>query len=97
MLHAPTRLLYPYEEAASLLGLPSVQALRDLVHRGNGPVPTRIGRRVLFAPADLAAWVEAHRAPAAPLVPMTPSAARRRRGRPSVAERQTAAQAAVND
>lgn len=84
MTHAPTRLLYPYEEAAILLGLPSVQALRDLVHRGRGPVPTRIGRRVLFTPADLSAWIEAHRAPplaSPPPEPLT-SCQRRRRGRP---------------
>ncbi|WP_224705112.1 helix-turn-helix domain-containing protein [Devosia aquimaris] len=90
-LHATNPFLYTYQQAATLLGLKTVQALRDLVFRGKGPVPTRIGRRVFFTPADLQAWVDAHRD-----VPCngdaivhnpTASAHARRRGRPSVRER----------
>lgn len=85
---AQLRLLYPYAEAADLLGLPSTQALRDLVYRGKGPVPVRVGRRVLFAVADLDAWVAAHRAPHQPVATVELPKASRRRGRPTVMERQ---------
>lgn len=91
ILHATKPLLYTYQQAATLLGLTSVQALRDLVFRGKGPVATRIGRRVFFTPADLQEWVDSHRD-----VPRNASEIEhhstvalpaRRRGRPSVRER----------
>lgn len=85
---AKSRLLYPYAEAAALLGLPSTQALRDLVYRGQGPVTVRVGRRVSFAAADLQAWVAAHRAPHQPIATVELPKAARRRGRPSVKDRQ---------
>lgn len=79
------KILYSYPEAADMLGLPSVQALRDLVYKRQGPLPTRIGRRVRFAHRDLVAWADSHRdAPVA----ISGSAPVRRRGRPTVAERQ---------
>jgi predicted DNA-binding transcriptional regulator AlpA len=96
MTHAirPARLLYPYAEAAMLLGLPSIQALRDLVHRGKGPVKVRIGRRVLFAASDIEAWIAAHRAPHEQVAePIQVTTRKRSRGRPSVAERQAATSA----
>lgn len=82
------QILYSYSEAAGLLGLPTAQALRDLVYKGRGPVATRIGARVLFAYADLTAWAAAHRdiAPASPL--QQANSPLRKRGRPSVADRQ---------
>ena len=93
------RLAYSYAEAARILGLGSVQALRDLVYKGVGPKLTRVGvsgRRVLFAHADLIDWLVQHR-DSTPLQPVSPTlnsacsqSARRRRGRPSVADRQTA-------
>ena len=95
MTHAirPARLLYPYAEAATLLGLPSTQSLRDLVHRGKGPVKVRVGRRVLFAASDIEAWIAAHRAPHEQIeAPAHIAEPKRRRGRPSVAERQATAQ-----
>jgi len=51
------KLLWNYEEAAQSLSL-TVQALRDLVYKGRGPKVTRMGRRVLFRPADVASWVD---------------------------------------
>ena len=90
---APPRLLYPYAEAAAILGLPSTQALRDLVHRGKGPVKTRIGRRVLFAVSDIQAWIAEHRVPHEQVpTPITMAITKARRGRPSVADRQAAMQ-----
>ena len=83
---------------AYVLGI-TVQALRDLVYRQHGPVPTRVGRRVLFAESDLRNRVIAHRAPfahhsAAGLIDSssvsTEINVRRHRGRPTVAERQAA-------
>lgn len=93
---ATKRILYPYEEASELLGLPSVQALRDLVFKGRGPTPTRIGRRVLFTYADLENWALSHRSPdrAAPggETSTIPQVARGR-GRPSVRDRQASGRA----
>lgn len=91
MSHARARLLYSYPEAADLLGL-SLQALRDLVYRGRGPVQTRIGRRVMFSVGDLEAWISKHRQLPQPPHTSAVSPANRKRGRPSVAERQARAQ-----
>jgi hypothetical protein len=84
------KILYTYGEAAELLGLRSAQALRDLVYKNRGPIQTRIGARVLFAYADLAAWAAAHRdiAPPRPSEEVPTPGQGRRRGRPSVADRQ---------
>ncbi len=54
------KLLYDYAGAADQLSM-SVQALRDLVYKGRGPVTTKIGRRTFFTYRDLEAFVEAHR------------------------------------
>ncbi len=54
------QLLFDYEQAASALSLTRA-ALRDLVHKGRGPVVTKIGRRALFAIVDLEASIEQHR------------------------------------
>ena len=85
------KILYSYAEAAGLLGLPSPQALRDLVYKNRGPIQTRIGARVLFAYTDLLVWASAHR----DITPMPTSAGaettapgKRCRGRPSVADHQ---------
>lgn len=85
------RLLYSYTEAAQLLGLPSVQALRDLVYKGRGPRGVNIGRRVMFRADDLEAFVESLRSDQPPLPPtivQTSPISKRRPGRPSVRERQ---------
>lgn len=83
------KLLYTYPEAASLLGLPSTQALRDLVYKNRGPIQTRIGSRVLFAHVDLVAWAAAHRDTAgSPPSDSVTFRQGRRRGRPSVVDRQ---------
>lgn len=87
----PDQILYSYPQAATLLGLPSAQALRDIVYRGDGPARVQIGRRVSFMYADLVAWAETHRQAAVPETVQTPPViAVRRRGRPTVAERQQA-------
>ncbi|WP_315836146.1 helix-turn-helix transcriptional regulator [Bradyrhizobium prioriisuperbiae] len=77
-------LLADYRRAAALLGI-TPGALRDLCYRGRGPVQTKIGRRTLFAVADLHAFVAAHRSPL-PQQPTTAEQPRRRRGRPTIAE-----------
>jgi hypothetical protein len=81
--------LYDYDAAAELLCMTAV-ALRNRVYRGEGPVPTTIGRRIFFAAKDIAAYIDAHRRPPNP--PQTTTLAealtpkKRRRGRPTVAE-----------
>lgn len=85
------RLLYSYTEAAELLGLSSVQALRDLVYKGRGPRGVNMGRRVMFRADDLEVFVEGLRSDQPPLPPPAPSTTlvrRRHPGRPSVRERQ---------
>jgi hypothetical protein len=81
------KLLYSYADAAALLGLKSVQSLRDLVYRKQGPTRTIVGRRVLFAFGDLALWAESHREIIAHVNDDLPP---KRRGRPSVRDRQQA-------
>ncbi|MEL6687991.1 MAG: helix-turn-helix domain-containing protein [Pseudomonadota bacterium] len=51
------KLLWDYAEAANRLSF-SEQALRDLVFKGGGPSFTRVGRRVMFRPEDVKAWVD---------------------------------------
>lgn len=85
------RLLYSYTEAAQLLGLPSVQALRDLVYKGRGPRGVNMGRRVMFRADDLEAFVDGLRSDQPPLPPPAPASLpvrKRHPGRPSVRERQ---------
>lgn len=57
MLVQSEKLLWNYAEAAGFLSL-TEQALRDLVYKGRGPHVTRIGRRALFRPSDVKAWVD---------------------------------------
>lgn len=57
--------LHDCAAAAARLGLTEA-AFRQLVYRQQGPVVTRIGRRVRFSDADLQAYVEAHRVPPPP-------------------------------
>ncbi|WP_349644783.1 MULTISPECIES: helix-turn-helix domain-containing protein [unclassified Bradyrhizobium] len=76
-------ILADYRRAAALLGI-TPGALRDLCYRGRGPVQIKIGRRTLFAVADLHAFVAAHRSPL--LQRPTAEQPRRKRGRPSIAE-----------
>jgi hypothetical protein len=61
----PITLLLDYKRAAQALCL-TEQALRDWVAKGRGPTVTRIGRRRMFALADLEAFVERHRGPQSP-------------------------------
>jgi hypothetical protein len=58
-------LLLDYKRAAQALGL-TEQALRDLVWKNKGPVVTKIGRRRMFALADLEEFVARHRSPPTP-------------------------------
>lgn len=57
MMDQTEKLLWNYAEAAGQLSL-TEQALRDLVYKGRGPHVTRIGRRALFRPSDVEAWVD---------------------------------------
>jgi hypothetical protein len=78
-LDRPVKLLLDYKGAAEALSF-SEQALRDLVSKGRGPVVTEVGRRRMFAIADLEEFVARHRKPPTPpdiLGPFSP----RRRGR----------------
>lgn len=81
------KLLYSYADAAELLGLKSVQSLRDLVYRKQGPTRTMVGRRVLFSMRDLEQWAEAQREVIAQ-VNEAPSV--NGRGRPTIRARQQA-------
>jgi predicted DNA-binding transcriptional regulator AlpA len=86
---SPRRLLYRYPEATNLLGF-SEQGLRDLVWKRRGPAVIRVGSRsVRFAHSDLLDWIARNREPAPASPPSALVAAKRRRGRPSVAERQS--------
>jgi hypothetical protein len=78
-------LLLDYEAAASALSL-SRAALRDLVYKGRGPAVTKIGRRTFFAVKDLEAVIDRHRECAPRLEAPAPAPAKRRRGRPTIAE-----------
>jgi len=73
-----TPLLYDYKQAARMLAL-TEQALRDLVWKNRGPVVTKIGRRRMFALADLEEFVARHRSPPPPPATSDPFPARRRR------------------
>ena len=55
------KLLYDFEDAASLAGLP-VSTMRDLVRNGRGPRVTLIGKHTRFARRDFAEWVDEMRA-----------------------------------
>lgn len=57
MVEHSDKLLWNYAETAKNLSL-TEQALRDLVYKGRGPHVTRIGRRALFRPGDVEAWVD---------------------------------------
>jgi len=78
-------LLLDYEGAAKALALTRA-ALRDLVYKGRGPVVTKIGRRIFFAVKDLEAFVDRHRECALAQVTETPVLAKRKRGRPTIAQ-----------
>ena len=47
-------------QAASLVGL-SVSTLAKLRLSGNGPTYCKLGRRIVYRPEDLAAWLEQNR------------------------------------
>jgi predicted DNA-binding transcriptional regulator AlpA len=52
--------LLDYQDAAYVLSITPV-ALRNLVHKGNAPTITKIGRRVFFSRADIKTWIEKNR------------------------------------
>jgi hypothetical protein len=79
---AENPLLLDYRRAAAMLCL-SPAALRDLVYRGAGPVPTRLGRRTMFAVSDLITFVEAHRE--VRIRPPSGAGPNGKRGRPTIA------------
>ena len=79
-------LLLDLPRAAKALGL-TAPALRCLLARGRGPAVVRIGRRIMFSPTDLAAFVAANRVLSPPPAPVVSEVApRRRRGRPTKVE-----------
>ena len=53
-------IVVPAVEAARRLGL-SQSTLAKLRLNGNGPVYCKLGRRVLYRPADLAEWLAKNR------------------------------------
>jgi hypothetical protein len=73
-----------------MLGL-TEQALRDLVWKNRGPVVTEIGRRRMFALADLEDFVARHRRPPAPPDSSREAFQRRRRARPPRDHQETTA------
>jgi predicted DNA-binding transcriptional regulator AlpA len=79
-----TPILLDYDGAAAVLSL-SRPALRDLVYRNRGPRCVRIGRRTMFAMADLQEFVDRHRMPAQPSAVAAPPP-KRKRGRPTILE-----------
>jgi hypothetical protein len=56
MIETADKLLWTYKDTAKRLSL-TVQALRDLVYKGQGPKVTRIGRRTMFRPCDVEQWI----------------------------------------
>lgn len=80
------RLLLDYNAAAKALSL-SPAALRDLVYKRRGPTVTRIGRRTFFAVKDLEAFIDRHRECAAPSIVPEDIPKKRKRGRPTIAEK----------
>lgn len=54
----PDRLLVGVDDGAFLLGVSS-SMFRKLHRTGSLPQPCRLGRRVLWNPEELAAWVDA--------------------------------------
>ncbi len=49
-------------EDVALITRSTPQAVRYWRHRGTGPRSFKLGRRVLFDPADVAEWIEKHKA-----------------------------------
>jgi len=78
-------LLLDYDGAARTLSM-SRPALRDLVYKGRGPRVTKIGRRTFFAVKDLEAFIDRHREPATMKTQEPANVAKRKRGRPTIAE-----------
>ena len=59
MVDLPTVVTAPV--AARIVGL-SESTLAKLRLNGNGPVYCKLGRRVVYRPADLAQWLQSHTA-----------------------------------
>jgi hypothetical protein len=78
-------LLLDYDGAARALSM-SRPALRDLVYKGRGPRVTKIGRRIFFAVKDLEAFIDHHREPTTMRTQEPVIVAKRKRGRPTIAE-----------
>jgi predicted DNA-binding transcriptional regulator AlpA len=57
---ADDRIALDAKQASERLGL-SMSTLAKLRLSGEGPAYAKLGRRVVYRPADLAAWVEANR------------------------------------
>jgi hypothetical protein len=55
------KLLYDFEDMASLSGLP-VGAMRDLIRHDRGPRITWIGKHIRCTRKDFAAWIDEMRA-----------------------------------
>jgi Helix-turn-helix domain len=80
------QLLYSYEQTAALLGLGSVQALRDMVYHGEAPPHVKLRSRTMFRHSDLVAWVNA--LPIGnPMPAVAEPAVKRPVGRPTVKSR----------
>lgn len=85
MRDALPQVLLSYPRAAAAVDL-TEEAFRTLVLRGRGPATVALGRRVMFRPCDLTAWVDSLVVPARPASTVAANPARRRRGRPTKAE-----------
>jgi predicted DNA-binding transcriptional regulator AlpA len=72
-----------YATAAAYLGLPSANALRQMVCRGNAPPSFQFGKRDRrFRVVDIDAWLNAK----VGIIELAPPPTPRRRGRPTKAE-----------
>jgi hypothetical protein len=82
-------LLLDYDGAAKALSM-SRPALRDLVYKGRGPRTTKIGRRTFFAVKDLEVFIDRHREPTIMQTQEPAIVPKRKRGRPTIAEKMAA-------
>jgi predicted DNA-binding transcriptional regulator AlpA len=90
MRRSPTASLTPavmnYAACADYIGLPTANALAQMVSRGNGPPWFRFGKRdVRFMLSAVDAWLAGKAGPP-PVSPAAPPPVKRGRGRPTKAE-----------
>ncbi len=51
------RIAWNLDEAAGAIGI-TVRHLQRLIAQGHGPRPVRLGRRVVFRPETIRAWLQ---------------------------------------